>query len=1120
MKRDPFYQEILEGLKRPLDPDLFEQCCADLLRHDFPALVPIRGGGDAGMDGAIADGKGFPFPLICTTGKSVIQNLTKNINSYLKNGGTRRKAVLATSQELTFKKRKNLETRAEKLGFVLVQIYSQGAIADRLYYNQHWCTELLNLTGEPSPISVVPCTSRPLLGDTIIGREQDIKWVQETKGDRLLVGQPGSGKTFLLHIYAKRGGGFFVIKKDRSAIASAVRSLKPVALFLDDAHIETKFLTELRQLRKEIGGSFEIIATCWPNAQQKVADSLNLPSSSIHTLELLTRDEIVSIVKSAGIQGPVELIREIVDQAQGRPGLAVTLAYLCLKGDVQRVALGDALSGSILDTFEPLVGKRPSGILAAFAIGGDSGMPIRIVADFLKQPEIDIQHVVTELASGGVITEMSQTNTLSVNPAALRFALVRDIFFKGPTSLDPARLIANAPFLAGVAFTLMGAKARGALVPQDQLISILEREKSGDAWEAYAWLGRDESNAVLERHPELLIKVARAALHRTPEKVIPLLLRAASGDERQLHSTPDHPLRLISDWIKESYPGSGEVVKRRTDLLKVIKTFNSREEDIKACLKALSFVFSLEYERHTSDPGLGRTITFTHGPVTLDEVKSIGELWPEALTIIKKIKDPDWLLAIEIINEVAFPVISNTYPGFREIRKTMVVQMLSTLMFLPKVGPGLLHRINGIARQLQINLKIKLDKEFETLFPYEEIDDWKAAQEQQNKAVMELSGEWAKLPLHRVVRRIALYEREAKAVGINFPRWTLALCWELAQRVEKRLPWVKYMSRVGVAGELIAPLLRQAALKGESGWEKVIAEFLRIQNLRWVAIPILLTLPHAPLYLIKKALQNLAGLAETIEMLCWRKEVPEKTLALLLCHPDALIAGSAAIGEWQGDPKGKVRDSLREEWERAILNINYREHWLGEILKNHPELSFKWLKTHITEQDIHYEMLKIYKSAIQCLGNDQRRELLRMVPNNTWRHEIVNYLVGDSLELYQFLLRDNDKKGIHLLPLYGFERDTIREENLEEMSWIGKAMVALDAGYTAEEIEEAIFSPMWSWSGNESEFWRRWIGNYEKLLSHRDPRIREIGEIGKKKASRELDRSLKEERREAIYGYD
>ena len=196
-----------------------------------------------------------------------------------------------------------------------------------------------------------------------------------------------------------------------------------------------------------------------------------------------------------------------------------------------------------------------------------------------------------------------------------------------------------------------------------------------------------------------------------------MLLKSAVGDERQLSSATDHPLRLISDWIKESHPVSGEVIKRRETLLRVIKDVISKGADPKTCLKALSFVFSLRHERHTSDPGLGRTITFTHGPVTRDEVKNIGQFWPDALLIMRKIKNLDWPLVLEIIHEIAFPGISNTYEGFRELRKEIVAQMLKDISTMPKVGPGLLHQIKGIARQLEINLKMPLDKEFEILFP-------------------------------------------------------------------------------------------------------------------------------------------------------------------------------------------------------------------------------------------------------------------------------------------------------------------------------------------------------------------------------------------------------------------
>jgi len=101
MIRDPFYRQIIDGLNQRLDPELFERCAAALLRHIYPGLVPVRGGDDAGMDGAIADGDGMPIPLISSTGKAVLANVKRSLNSYLKKGGMRRNVIVATSRELT-----------------------------------------------------------------------------------------------------------------------------------------------------------------------------------------------------------------------------------------------------------------------------------------------------------------------------------------------------------------------------------------------------------------------------------------------------------------------------------------------------------------------------------------------------------------------------------------------------------------------------------------------------------------------------------------------------------------------------------------------------------------------------------------------------------------------------------------------------------------------------------------------------------------------------------------------------------------------------------------------------------------------------------------------------------
>jgi len=170
MIRDPLYRKIVDGLKGPLDGELFEQCAADLLREYEPGLVPIRGGSDRGMDGAILDGDGSAYPLVATTQENVIGNLTWNLKRYLKVDGSRRKVQLATSRLLTTKRRQNLEKRAAELGFELVQIYDQAAMADRLYYAPHWCQELLNLAGDPPALSAVPESNRPWADQALVGR--------------------------------------------------------------------------------------------------------------------------------------------------------------------------------------------------------------------------------------------------------------------------------------------------------------------------------------------------------------------------------------------------------------------------------------------------------------------------------------------------------------------------------------------------------------------------------------------------------------------------------------------------------------------------------------------------------------------------------------------------------------------------------------------------------------------------------------------------------------------------------------------------------------------------------------------------------------------------------------
>ena len=132
----------------------------------------------------------------------------------------------------------------------------------------------------------------------------------------------------------------------------------------------------------------------------RLAKKLNLPDKDIRYLGELTRDEIVQVVHNAGLEGSNELVREIVNQSAGRPGLAITLADICLKGGVKDVVLGDALERNISTYLSKLVGDQASVVLAAFAVGGNAGLPLNVVAEELRVSLPDVQTIVTHRQVG------------------------------------------------------------------------------------------------------------------------------------------------------------------------------------------------------------------------------------------------------------------------------------------------------------------------------------------------------------------------------------------------------------------------------------------------------------------------------------------------------------------------------------------------------------------------------------------------------------------------------------------------------------------------------------------------------------------------------------------------
>ena len=84
--------------------------------------------------------------------------------------------------------------------------------------------------------------------------------------------------------------------------------------------------------------------------------------------------------------------------------------------------------------------------------------------------------------------------------------------------------------------------------------------------------------------------------------------------------------------------------------------------------------------------------------------------------------------------------------------------------------------------------------------------------------------------------------------------------------------------------------------------------------------------------------------------------------------------------------------------------------------------------------------------------------------------------------------------------------------------WSSMAKVALEIGYTEDEIANSVRGHIWSWTGNISGMWDNWLQFFKQLIQNKDDQIQKIGAIGKRNIEIELNKALKEESQKAIYG--
>jgi len=156
-----------------------------------------------------------------------------------------------------------------------------------------------------------------------------------------------------------------------------------------------------------------------------------------------------------------------------------------------------------------------------------------------------------------------------------------------------------------------------------------------------------------------------------------------------------------------------------------------------------------------------------------------------------------------------------------------------------------------------------------------------------------------------------------------------------------------------------------------------------------------------------------------------------------------------------------------------------------------------------------YKLKTAVDSAMDGLNIYERKNILHGLPIGYISTTVVNKIIEENLDLYRELLSDERLKDFHLAPLAGYPEGT----------WIEKAELALEFGYSPVDIANSVYQPFWSWSGKESAMWAVWSDKFNQLQAHENPDMQAIGELGLARADGSKATALAREHEEAVYGF-
>ena len=604
--------------------------------------------------------------------------------------------------------------------------------------------------------------------------------------------------------------------------------------------------------------------------------------------------------------------------------------------------------------------------------------------------------------------------------------------------------------------------------------------------------GQAEARYAIERDRGRILEIAPAALEQDPERVIPLLLArvhemnersagipstadpldtlAATGDAESASALSEDPLDLLSRWVTEVSPDRMDAFDRRPTLVCVADRWRRRNEgSANAALRVMCIALDPRYEYSRTDPGAGRTMQLHYGNLDLDHINSLASLWPTALTVLRETKSAPWndllQLASAWLHRDPLRTVSD---DVRDRMQSVAQGMLRDLAEASRKHPGVQHQVLSIAQGADLTVDARLDLDFRTLYPTERPNPAREVEMLTGAGLPDsFVDRWARRSPDEMAASLARIESEANLANLYDPRWSPGLCEKLAARVPDTVACADACLRHDLPADLVGPFVINAARSSRQGWQEAVQRCLDHDNYRGLGAHVVLTHARPPRELLIQALAAAGDVPQVVNLCCLRQEVPAETLRQTFEWNDSRVAIAAAIGHWCAVHRQAGGASLLDDaWRQAILRLpddrrrmsQHERYWIGKILAHDSRLAEDWLVSRFGRSNhgpVPWELQEIAVDLMPRIDTGQRERILASLRSDCRSDRLVRSLVDDDIDLYRRLLEANELAALHLAPLAA----------TPSAAWRSKAKLALDHGYSVDDVVAASIGRTRFWDG-------------------------------------------------------